>query len=253
MKQSQEYASKVDEYAYTQRLNSDEIKGLQNQLIQRADDQSAKSAEIAELYKKLAESQERVTKLTEETQTYVTGGDNYCYVNIYPESLSDKKAEVAVISNSKYPLYDVEIKIVPWLPWDDFWVDQNALKVYKESLNLNERYNFRVGTLPSQKSQLVTSRQLGYLPFDSHQKWIYTIDFIARNGEWRQVWEVYIDEDLKPVASHITYKTVIENNTRKNVILHQFTNPKAKNSIVDYLITEFKPFDTNANRYLKKL
>lgn len=239
-KQSQEYASKVDQYAQTQKVNDEVIKELQRQLIEEARKQVAKSDEIASLYKQLAESQNEVVALTKRTNASVTGGEGYCYINIYPNL--EGSADIDVISESEYPLHNVEIYVRPWLFIDDFYVDKDFSDSYRKSTDFKEHYGFKVSVLPSKKSELVTSRHLGTVPFNLSKIWYYTIDFTATNDEWRQVWELSLDENSKPIVSHIVYKTTIENGVMKKVILKKAINSKVRGSLLDYLITEYQSF-----------
>ena len=199
---------------------------------------------------KLIEAQKEITRLNNEIAQSVTGGDGYCFVNFFPKQPGI--AEVDVISDSKYPLYDIEIRIRPWIPSQDFEFSGDATDLNTNE-NFTERkrqgrvdsnyYEFKVGTLPSMKSQIVTSRKLGTVSFGHQDRWFYTVDFTARNGEWRQVWDFSFNKDGRAVGSHVIYKVVVENNTKKNLVLNRFPNPDSPTSIVNSLITEYKPFD----------
>ena len=236
--ESDAYATKVDNYAKKQAENDNEVKNLQKQLIEKAEVQNQKTEQIAKLNAELAESQKEIAKLTVETANNVTGGDGYCYVNITPDIPG--KALADITNDSKYPLYDIEVQINPWLVINTFYVEESDAKAYGEATNFSERYNFKVGTLASMKSQLVTNRVLGLVPFDYSKKSFFTINFTARNGEWTQIWELSIDEKSNPISSHIIYKTVVEKQILKRVILKKSIHSKAKNSVLNFLILEQK-------------
>lgn len=192
----------------------------------------------------LITAQKEIARLNNEIAQSVTGGDGHCFVNFFYKEPGI--AEVDVISDSRYPLYDIEIRIRPFFPPDDFDVNRDTTKIDRDV------YQFMVGTLPPMKSQIVTSRKLGVVNYGHKKRWFYTVDFTARNGQWRQVWDFSLDNSGEPVGSHVIYKVVVENGTKKNIIINRSHNPKSSASIVNSLITEYAPYDSSSRVLMRE-
>lgn len=205
-----------EEYAKTQKANDEEIKQLQRRLISEYEKQVLKSNEIASLYKKLAESQEKVTVLTDETKQYLTGGDSYCFVDISAFKNVDK-AYLTLVHRGNHPLQDIEIMLFN----SDFACesaqdkrgDDSSDKVISEG---NEGKSFNVDNIKAG-----TTKSLGEITTNIKAQKSFEVRFRANNREWYQRIMLRLSkyDDRHMLATHI-YK--IENNVK--IILKEGTD-----------------------------
>jgi flagellar biosynthesis GTPase FlhF len=136
VKFERELREKSDQQAQAQRElreKSDEIAALyqkiaesQEELRKTAEEQTQEqrglrqqSDEIARLNREIAEAQtelrlksDEVAELNKTTAASVTGGDSYCYVQFINSLNGLVNGRMMVIHQGKFPLYDVQIRIV---------------------------------------------------------------------------------------------------------------------------------------------
>jgi hypothetical protein len=200
-------------------------------------EQDAYNDKLLKAQEKLFVAQNEITRLNEDIRQSVTGGHGFCVVNFF--SNSSGTIDVDIISESEYPLYDVEVEIRPWYPQSDFKLEKALQELNSKLKKAYKKYTFKAGTVAARRGQLVTSKKIGELPTGPFKRWFYTVDFTARNGEWRQVWDFMVDQNGEPIGSHIVYKTeIVKNTIRKIIIAPKVPDPRYKNSIINSLIME---------------
>ncbi|WP_080058938.1 hypothetical protein [Spirosoma aerolatum] len=186
VKKSEEYASKVDDYARLQRGSDKEIKALQMQLIKKAEDQAAKNEEIAELNKQLRLSAEKIAKLSQETKEYITGENTFCYatLDIHSGAAGNTfKAALELQKSGKYTLQAIDVLILN----ADYGCENFArIKSGKSPVgNLDpiEENTFEINRLTTGER-----KQIGYIPYSVQPEKRYNLRFRASNGygEWFQ-------------------------------------------------------------------
>lgn len=194
-----------------------------------------------ELRKRLDSAQTEIIRLTQELRNDVTGGKGYCYVNLLPEESGS--AGIYLTSDSKYPLYDIKVVVKPWATADQ--LTPKLTKKDKKPVNPYPPQIFAVDVLPAYDSdQQNNIEHLGSVVFDGKRNWVYTIDFSARNGNWKQTWEMGLDKDSKPITSFIIYKIKIEEAGYRQVILKESIDARASNSVLKSFETKLIPFDS---------
>ena len=200
-----ELVKKTEEIAKIQRTNDEEIKGLQQKLISGYKDQVLKSEEIASLYKRLAESQEKVAALSEETKYYLTGGDSYCFIDMSTAKNLDK-VYLTLVHVGVYPLQNVEVSLFN----SDFACENNQVKKGDDSSDKasNTRVDFKVDNLKA-----ATTVSLGEMPTNIKAQKNFEVRFRANNREWYQRIMLRISKysNSHMMATHI-YK--FENSTK---------------------------------------
>lgn len=231
--ESRQYAAKIDDYAKKQARSDSEVNALQKQLLDKADVQNAKTEEIAKLNAELAASQQEIAKLSIETANNVTGGDSFCYVTIIP--LSNQKAQVILTHEGDYPLSEVKINIMLISKLKEFneklgpTVDEN----FFEKRN-NLYTHFEMSTIPANNSKRTqkSAYPLGSVPYSSRNEETYDIEFIARNGIWKQEYKFRFNNNGKLRNSYSVYRKVVVRNKLKLITIKRESDvdfPKSRN------------------------
>lgn len=233
-KMKNELFERNEEHARIQRNNDEEIKELQRKLVSEYKDQATKSAEIASLYKKLAESQEKISNLTEETKSHLTGGNSYCFIDIRT-SKGSNKADLYLIHRGSYTLQNIEIKIFN----TDYSCGNSNPKRGDElkSLSIDTSKSFSVDNLKAE-----TSKFIGQINTAAKAQKSFEIRFRSNNGEWYQRVMLRL---VKNSSEHIMAIHVFKVVEKKKVVIKQGTSDN-----LGLLFFEIEGFDdktTNAD------
>lgn len=157
-----------DKFEYDLRKSGEKIETLSQTNIEL-------NTEIAELNRKIAAT--------------LTGGDNYCY--FLPSRPGEKSniADLMLINEGEYPLYDISIKI------DDVEKLLGIIKDEQKKGNLPYDSRTRVNTMLFEASKILRvgnmgpkqAVELGGLHLPNTDKKSYNIYITARNGSFMQV------------------------------------------------------------------
>lgn len=193
-----------------------------------------------ELRRRLDSAQAEILRLTQELKNDVTGGNGYCYVNILPEG--GGKMGIYLTSDSNYPLYDIKVVVSPSVITGE--PKTKSIKKNKESTNHYSPQNFNIDVLPAyNRDQQNNMVRLASAVFYNKEKWVYNIDFSARNGNWKQILEIYENENFTPVSSFIIYKIRIEDKGYRQIVIKESIDPNANNSILNIFERDLIPFE----------
>jgi hypothetical protein len=143
----------------------------------------AKSDEIAELNKKLVEK-------SDELATTFHGGDSFVYLD--PRFMSrhipeDNLVSVGLFHKGKYPIYDVEIRVVDIQKLKQVFAEihkRNSGPTYEEIAHTEIHYSFRNNTYLQRfdPNRYLMRLDIWQLPKDTDQQ-DYNVWISARNGE----------------------------------------------------------------------
>lgn len=107
---------------------------------------------------------------TREITHYTTGGDSFCY---FGASINGNIANLAVVHEGKYPLYNVEARIVDLSKFDAAMTSGNPFAADT---------NIRIGDIAQNQAMFAHSMDLGTGDFHD-----FNIFFTARNGFFNQL------------------------------------------------------------------
>lgn len=123
-----------------------------------------------DLQGKLLTQGQTIADLAQENISSVIGGNSFCYIAF--DGILDTGASVVVVSQGKYPLYDVDVRIV----------DAQLLMNGKDSAEYNIATKV-IGDLAQP-----VAMQIGSIPFKtSGDRQQLNIFFHGRNGFWQQL------------------------------------------------------------------
>lgn len=189
---SKQYAAKVDSYAKRQSQSDDEVIALQKQLLEKNVAQQRKTEEIATLSIKLNETQEKLNKELEKTNSttseslkYLTGGDSYCFISMAGFDEAKDNVRVKLFHHGKYPLSALRVTITRTSA-----ISRQSEKTgyYPRMLSGVHQVTFPVGPLPSSSEPY--PYELGTVAFTPKILETYYIQFFAQNGIWTQKYSI---------------------------------------------------------------
>jgi hypothetical protein len=137
-------------------------------IIVTINDESAKNKELKEVTDRLNSHNSQLQK----AQQLITGGNNFCYINLVPGGHSVDQPLLVAINDGNQPLYDVTFRM-----WDpaDYGPNVEPMRTL-DDFNKNA-YNVNVGNLSPHAAKTIGQIELP----DSDAK-NYEITIIARNG-----------------------------------------------------------------------
>lgn len=135
-------------------------------------DETAKNTEV----KNITEQLSTLRQQAENTQKSITGGDNFCYINIVSDGTGENSPLLIAINDGDYPLYSISFRI--WDP-DDYGENAKLIKTLNE---FNKKsYNFDVGDLNPHSVRI-----LGHLSLPQSDLKNFEITLMAKNGTFTQ-------------------------------------------------------------------
>lgn len=181
-KKSDQYAAKIDGYASKQAENDNEIKTLQEKLIEKAEIQNQKTEEINKLNLKLIEAQEKTIGFTSESLNYLTGGDSWCYLKFIPNG---NELKVRLYHQGKYPLIALRVSIQHT---SEMLRASKGIPSMQKGFIMAGTYltEIPVGTVPKTHTRNYPGLLIGTVPYNPNVDESYRVFFFAQNGEWYQ-------------------------------------------------------------------
>jgi hypothetical protein len=198
-----ELTAKADENARTQRElreKADIQAEAQLQLRKKSDEISALNREIAVSQTELRKKSDIVAELNRDIALSVIGGDSYCYLEI--GNRDDNGAILMVIHQGKYPLYDVNIRMVDVNMSNDIFNETHQVTFGSMA---KTDFNFNVGNLAPGSSVVLRPISL-----PSSQTIRYNIFISARNGSFVELYRIKNINGIRKSAMKIE-KTIPSN------------------------------------------
>lgn len=163
--------------------------------------------ELQTVKTELTTKNDKIQELNNFILSSITGGDSFCYVDIGSISQTNDHGFLVVVQQGKYPLYDLNIRIV----------DLDKFDKIKDNLSLEKwasaETRLNLGTLSPGIAQLV-----GPISFPGKTNLRFNIFAIARNGGTTQVLRMRLINNKWARATKVTKSdtnAVIYENTDK--------------------------------------
>lgn len=155
-----------------------------------------KSEEIASLNREIASSQEELRKKSDEVAELnrniadiVSGGDSFCYINMFPTS--QKSLYLIIANDGQYPMYDVDIRIVDLKEFEKAFDDlKGHTEMYRGLDLLSEgevNRHIRVGNIPPKTA---LSRTIEYEKPEGSKRVDFNVFISARNGSFVELFRI---------------------------------------------------------------
>lgn len=175
---------KIAESQIELRAKADIQTEAQGQLRQKSEEISALNKEIANTQIDLRRRSDEIAELNKTISATVTGGDSYCYFLVGHPSNKTNSVDLMLMTEGKYPLYDVSIKI------DDVEKLLNIVMTQTENGNRPFQSMTEANTFMLQASRVIKvgnigpsqAMELGSLQLPDTDKQSFNISILARNG-----------------------------------------------------------------------
>jgi hypothetical protein len=127
----------------------------------------------------LTQKNDEISRLQMESANAITGGNSFAYMLVQvPDPKAANTAIPLFIHQGKYPLYDVQARIVDL-------DEHNRLRDQKDFIAASKALLGTTLTVGNLTPGFASSSSVG-LPHPSGQDFSYNVFFIARNGAWIQ-------------------------------------------------------------------
>ena len=131
------------------------------------------SVEQTKSEKYLKEKNQEIANLNKQISMSITGGDSFCYIGHPLDGTQGDKLIAAIVQMGKYPLYDVNIRLLDLGKSDSL---QKKGLSFIEAMNKSQTI-INVGNMPAGSAQMI-----GTLDLTSQNHMRYNVFISAKNG-----------------------------------------------------------------------
>lgn len=129
--------------------------------------------------KELREKSDKIADLSAENSMFVTGGNSFCYVIFTKPDVQSNSSLIMLMSDGKYPLYDVNVRIVDLAKFSK--LVKELPKPTIEDITKSD-YVFNVGNLTPNHAT-----HLGRINLPNMDEANFNIFITARNGSMNEL------------------------------------------------------------------
>lgn len=135
-------------------------------------DESAKNTEVKNIIGQL----NTLKQQAETTQKSITGGDNFCYINLVPDGSGENSPVLIAINDGDYPLSGISVRM-----WDPADYGEKAIPMKSLEEFIKDSHIIDVGDLNPH-----SAKTLGHLSLPKSELKNFEITLMAKNGVFTQ-------------------------------------------------------------------